>query len=92
MTGKQWLVALESITEARAEIERRTPDPADAETQQDALRASIWAAWSTLAGMILSAAAAIGGAFVGSGPTFRFVGWTDRSSVVINRSNLVAQR
>jgi len=82
----------EQIARARERGDEIRNQAADPETQQQVVHESMKTSWWTLAGMILSIAAAAGGAYLGSGPTFQFIGWGRRSSVVINRSNLVAQR
>jgi len=92
-TARRLGVTDDQIARARQRADELRNETTDPQTQQAALHSTMKVAWWTLAGMVLSIAAAAGGAYLGAGPTFQFVGWGRRSSsVVINRSNLVGQR
>ena len=58
----------QKATEVPAETRRAVEDPAN---QQAAVEAATQASWWTLLGTLLSMAAAVSGALVGAGPTFR---------------------
>lgn len=57
----------------------------DAETRQQALAAATRVAWYAFFGTWMSMFAAVGGALVGAGPTFRIVGLTARNRSDMNR-------
>jgi hypothetical protein len=58
----------QKAADAPAETRRAVEDPAN---QQAAVEAATQASWWTLLGTVLSMAAAVAGALVGAGPTFR---------------------
>lgn len=58
----------QKAADAPAETRRVVEDPAN---QQAAVEAATQATWWTLLGTVLSMAAAVGGALVGAGPTYR---------------------
>jgi hypothetical protein len=60
----------QKAADAPAEARRAAEDPAK---QQAAAEAATQATWWTLLGTLLSMAAAVGGALVGTGPTFRIL-------------------
>jgi hypothetical protein len=61
----------QEAAQAQANISQAANDPA---TREEARDYATVATWYTLLGTVLSMAAAIGGALVGAGPSFRLLG------------------
>lgn len=76
-TQENWQRMARAAGVSQADIDRWAEQAAaqaqDPEAQRRAQRTASQAAWWTLGGTILSLAAAIGGALVGAGPTFRLL-------------------
>jgi hypothetical protein len=74
----------EEIGTIRARVNNATDRPADPANREEAARTATAASWWALFGTILTMAAAIGGALLGSGPTFRLIGVTNASRIVLS--------
>lgn len=78
----------QKASDAPADIRRATEDPAN---QQAAREAATQVTWWTLLGTLLSMAAAVAGALVGAGPTFRLLAFdsTSRHAAYESRREVV---
>lgn len=90
-------MAVQSSPEAQAQIDaaRANLDPNrareianDPAARERAHEAAVGASWAALVGVLLSMAAAIGGAMVGRGPAFRLIP-TVRTPVIAERRELI---
>lgn len=84
----------ERIQEARRVLnpEEAAEEVSDPQNRQAALNYTTAATWWALVGTLVSIASAVGGAVLGSGPTFRFFVFQGRTRVMINRGEQLAHR